>query len=89
VTARFRFTETPRQIPRGQLRHARVFALIQMLLDRYTRLGYRIFLQGDADGNDQDIFRQIISKGAVSKERTLLFKHDFETSVLSRCSSLP
>ena len=27
-----------------------------MLLDRYVRLGYKIFIQGDADGNTQDIF---------------------------------
>ena len=52
-----------------------------MLLERYTRQGYSIFLQGDADGNNQDIFQQIIAKGAVSKERTFVFRHDFETSV--------
>jgi hypothetical protein len=54
---------------------------IQMLLDRFKRLGYSIFIEGDADGNNHDIFRDIVAQGTVNKERTFVFQHDFETSI--------
>ncbi len=54
---------------------------IQMLLDKYIDLGYEIYAQGDADGENTDIFRHLIKSGSVKAENTFVFKHDFETSM--------
>ncbi len=52
-----------------------------MLLDKYIDLGYEIYAQGDADGENTDIFRHLIKSGSVKAENTFVFKHDFETSM--------
>jgi hypothetical protein len=66
----------------GCVNRALILSLIfQMLLDRFTRLGYSIFIQGDADGSTHDIFQAIVAQGAVNEDRTFIFRHDFETSV--------
>lgn len=39
---------------------------IEMLLDRYVRHGYKVFIQGDADGKGKTIFDGIVKKGAVT-----------------------
>jgi len=55
---------------------------IAMLLERYQRDGYSIYLQGDADGGDRtSVFARLVSKGLVREENTFVFRHDFETSV--------
>jgi hypothetical protein len=54
---------------------------IEMLLENYVSLGYRIFIQGDADGHNHDIFQEIVRKGMVSKDHAFIFDYDFETSV--------
>jgi hypothetical protein len=47
---------------------------IQMLLERYVHQGYRIFIQGDVDGGNKDIFDRIVETGAVSPDRTFVFE---------------
>ncbi len=54
---------------------------IKMLLDKYKRQGYKLFMQGDADGRSTDIFQSLIKKGTIAKNRTFVFRHDFETAV--------
>ena len=51
---------------------------IQMLLEDYKKKGYRIYIQGDADGQHHDIFNELVRKGSVAKECTMVFKYDFE-----------
>jgi len=54
---------------------------IQMLLDRYVRRGYIIYIQGDADGKDTEIFRALCDKGAIKAEHSFVFRHDFESAI--------
>lgn len=54
---------------------------IRMLLERYTRQGYKIFIQGDADGGNKEIFNQIVEAGSVTSNRIFVFEYDFETSI--------
>lgn len=54
---------------------------IQMLLDNYRKQGYKVYIQGDADGKDSKIFNELVRKGSVEKEDTFVFKHDFESSI--------
>jgi len=54
---------------------------IQMLLDKYKKLGYKIYIQGDADGQRSEIFKELVRKGSVTKECTFIFKYDFESSL--------
>jgi hypothetical protein len=57
---------------------------IQMLLDNFTELGYKIYIQGDADGKNMDIFNKIIEKCKIENDCTFVFEHDFETSIPSK-----
>jgi len=54
---------------------------IQMLLDRYIAQGYKIYIQGDADGKNTEIFNKLVLRGSVGSECTFVFQHDFETAV--------
>lgn len=54
---------------------------IQMLWDKYQSQGVVVFVQGDADGNSENIFANLVSSGSVGEERTFVFKYDFETSI--------
>ncbi len=54
---------------------------IEMLLQRYLQQGYKIYIQGDADGGGTDIFRRLIDKGLVECGCVFVFRHDFETAV--------
>lgn len=54
---------------------------IQMLLDNYVKLGYKIYIQGDADGKHAEIFNKLVKKGSVTKDCTFVFKYDFESSI--------
>lgn len=54
---------------------------IQMLLDNYQKQGYKVYIQGDADGKDSKIFNELVRKGAVEENDTFVFEHDFETSI--------
>jgi len=54
---------------------------IKMLLDKYKEQGYQIYIQGDADGNNTDIFQKLIKAGLISRENTFVFTHDFESSI--------
>jgi len=54
---------------------------IQMLLDNYVKLGYKIYIQGDADGKQSEIFKELIRKGSVTEDCTFVFKYDFESSI--------
>ena len=54
---------------------------IQMLLDNYKKQGYKIYIQGDADGQHSDIFNELVRKGSVTKECTIVFKYDFESAL--------
>ena len=54
---------------------------IQMLLDNYQKQGYKVYIQGDADGKDSKIFNELVRKGSVEGNDTFVFKHDFESAV--------
>ena len=54
---------------------------IEMLLDQYVRRGYRIYIQGDADGRERALYNALIIKGLVGAENTFMFAHDFESSI--------
>lgn len=54
---------------------------IQMLLENYQKQGYKVYIQGDADGKDSKIFNELTRKGSVKESDTFVFKHDFESSV--------
>jgi len=54
---------------------------IEMLLKKYCELGYKIFIQGDADGNSLDIFRSMAERDLISDDNTFVFTHDFESAV--------
>lgn len=54
---------------------------IQMLLDNYKKQGYKIYIQGDADGQNSDIFNELVRKGSVTEECTFIFKYDFESAL--------
>jgi hypothetical protein len=54
---------------------------IQMLLDKYNELGFEIYAQGDADGENTDIFRTLIKTGSIKEGKTFVFDYDFETAV--------
>jgi len=57
---------------------------IQMLLDRYISDGYIVYIQGDADGKETEVFRTLVSKKAVQAEHIFFFRHDFETAIPAR-----
>ncbi len=54
---------------------------IQMLLKRYICQGYTVYVVGDADGANTDIFERLVDSGLVKRESTFIFTHDFETSL--------
>jgi hypothetical protein len=54
---------------------------IQMLLEKYKSQGLVIYAQGDADGENTDVFRGLINSGSIDQDKTFVFKHDFETSL--------
>jgi hypothetical protein len=54
---------------------------IQMLLNKYKSQGLVIYAQGDADGENADIFRGLINSGSIDHDKTFVFEHDFETSL--------
>ena len=54
---------------------------IQMLLESRVNQGYNIFIQGDADGKDSEIFLDLCEKGAITKEHSFVFRHDFESAI--------
>lgn len=54
---------------------------IQMLLEKFKSQGLVIYAQGDADGENTDIFRGLINSGAIDQGKTFVFEHDFETSL--------
>lgn len=54
---------------------------MQMLLERYSREGYVVYIQGDADGgNPKDTFSRLVDTGILS-ENTFAFKYDFESAI--------
>jgi len=58
---------------------------IEMLLQKYETDGYKVFLQGDADGKDpRDVFSDLIRKGLATEEQVFVFSYDFETAVPTR-----
>lgn len=54
---------------------------IEMLLEDYRRRGYKIFIQGDADGNNQDIFRELEKRKLIAEKDKFVFEYDFESSI--------
>jgi hypothetical protein len=54
---------------------------IQMLLERYKEQGFVVHAQGDADGNNTDIFRNLVEIGLIEAEHSFVFAHDFETAI--------
>jgi hypothetical protein len=56
---------------------------INMLLNKYKEQGLVVYLQGDADGEHQDIFRGLVNSGCINHDNTFVFMHDFETAIPS------
>lgn len=54
---------------------------IQMRLEKYVEDGYVCYMEGDADGKQQDIFDKLLKQGTVKKENIFQFAYDFETSI--------
>lgn len=54
---------------------------LEMLAQTLTRDGYEIYIQGDQDSHESDIFVQLVQKGIVKLENTFAFIHDFESSI--------
>lgn len=54
---------------------------IEMLLSKYVEQGYKIYIQGDADGRCMEIFQTLGKKGIVGDECNFVFQHDFETAI--------
>lgn len=54
---------------------------IHMLLERYKQQGFVVHAQGDADGKNTDIFRNLVGTGLVAQEHTFVFEHDFESAI--------
>ena len=54
---------------------------IAMLLDKYIDHGYTVFIQGDADGKPEEIFKGLMDSGHLASKNTFVFVHDFETSI--------
>jgi hypothetical protein len=54
---------------------------VKMLFDRYARQGYSIFMVGDADGKNTDIFERLVDDGLVTRGNTFRFCYDFESSI--------
>ena len=52
-----------------------------MLLAKYVEQGYVIYAQGDADGENTNIFRGLIKAGSISEGNIFVFKYDFESSI--------
>ena len=52
-----------------------------MLLDRCFKQGYTVYIQGDADGKDSTIFRDLCQKGAITQDHAFVFRHDFESAI--------
>jgi len=53
---------------------------IHMMIDDYHKRGFKVFIQGDRDGKNKDVFTKLCSKCNIPKENTITFKHDFESS---------
>jgi hypothetical protein len=53
---------------------------LRLLATRLKNQGYELFIQGDCDGQNDDIFQALVNKGIVKKEYTFQFRVDFETS---------
>lgn len=56
-------------------------AKLLLLVKIFQQSGYEIYIQGDKDSTDNDIFSQLIEKKIVKLENTLSFTHDFESSI--------
>lgn len=54
---------------------------IQMLLEKFKSQGLVVYAQGDADGENTDIFRGLVNSGAIDQGKTFVFEHDVETSI--------
>jgi len=54
---------------------------LRMLLDRYARNGYIVYLQGDADGSPADVFNDLVRAGCVEQQNAFAFQYDFETAM--------
>ncbi|HEY8766373.1 MAG TPA: hypothetical protein VIP09_03790 [Dehalococcoidia bacterium] len=50
------------------------------LANQLKKQGYRLFLQGDNDGQVRDIFDQLVKQGIVHVDETFSFKIDFESA---------
>ena len=54
---------------------------IEMMLLDYKQRGYNIYIQGDADGSNQDIFRELERREIITQSDKFVFKYDFESSI--------
>jgi len=55
--------------------------VIKMLLDNYVHKGYKVYIEGDADGKNTDTFLSLVKNSKVDGGHTFQFSHDFETGV--------
>jgi hypothetical protein len=54
---------------------------IESLLRHYQTQGYRVLIEGDADGRPQSIFQSLVKKGIIEEPATFVFRRDLESGV--------
>jgi len=60
---------------------------LQLLSKKYMQTGFRLFLQGDADGQTADIFSEHRSRFKMGDNQLFAFKYDLETSYPSELAA--
>jgi hypothetical protein len=61
----------------------RVSKRIRMLLDKLKDQGSIIYAQGDADGQNTDVFQEWVKSRVMDEDKAFVFIHDFETAIPS------
>lgn len=54
---------------------------VHMLLDEYSRRGFEVYAQGDADGTHCRNIENLVSSSLIDADHTFVFKHDFESAI--------
>ncbi|UCE66736.1 MAG: hypothetical protein JSU85_01605 [Candidatus Zixiibacteriota bacterium] len=54
---------------------------IEMLIKDHKDFGYKVYIQGDGDGKNHNIFQELINKNLVDPQNTFAFPFDFESAI--------
>jgi len=57
------------------------YAKIEYTIKQYQDKGYKVYIQADKDGKENNKVNKIITKKLVDKDNIFCFKYDFETSI--------